>query len=114
MEGEPTPVAQRAPRSLRVRQAAARVAVAASAKTGRPVDPRVKALAEMQYLSEVVLADATQPPAVDDGEEASSSTQRRPARSLRVRKAAARVAVAASAKTGRPVDPRVKALAEMP
>ncbi|BBZ42328.1 hypothetical protein [Mycobacterium conspicuum] len=35
-------------------------------------------------------------------------------RSLAVRKAAARVAVAASEKTGRPVDPRVKELAESP
>lgn len=34
--------------------------------------------------------------------------------SLEVRKLAARVAVAASAKTGRPVDPRVKELAESP
>ena len=33
-------------RSLAVRKAAARVAVAASEKTGRPVDPRVKKLAE--------------------------------------------------------------------
>lgn len=33
-------------RSLAVRKAAAKVAVAASEKTGRPVDPRVKALAE--------------------------------------------------------------------
>lgn len=34
------------PRSLRVARAAAQAAVAASKKTGRPVDPRVKALAE--------------------------------------------------------------------
>lgn len=33
-------------RSVRVRQAAARAAVSASAKTGRAVDPRVKRLAE--------------------------------------------------------------------
>lgn len=33
-------------RSLAVRRAAAKVAVAASEKTGRPVDPRVKKLAE--------------------------------------------------------------------
>lgn len=33
-------------RSLAVRKAAAKVAVAASQKTGRPVDPRVKKLAE--------------------------------------------------------------------
>ncbi len=39
---------------------------------------------------------------------------RRPGPSLEIRKLAAKVAVAASAKTGRPVDPRVKALAEMP
>ena len=38
---------------------------------------------------------------------------RRPAvRSLAVRKAAAKAAVSASAKTGRPVDARVKRLAE--
>lgn len=36
----------------------------------------------------------------------------KPARSLAVRRAAARAAVAASKKTGRPVDPRVLALAE--
>jgi hypothetical protein len=35
-------------------------------------------------------------------------------RSLDVRKAAAKAAVAASEKTGRPVDPRVKELAELP
>ncbi len=35
-------------------------------------------------------------------------------RSLAVRKAAAKAAVAASEKTGRPVDPRVKELAELP
>lgn len=35
-------------RSLAVRKAAARVAVAASEKTGRPVDPRVKKLADSQ------------------------------------------------------------------
>ncbi|BBN46846.1 hypothetical protein MAHJHV58_19000 [Mycobacterium avium subsp. hominissuis] len=33
-------------RSLAVRKAAAKAAVAASEKTGRPVDPRVKKLAE--------------------------------------------------------------------
>lgn len=33
-------------RSLRVRRAAAQAAVAASANTGRPVDERVRALAE--------------------------------------------------------------------
>lgn len=49
------------------------------------------------------------PEKMDEG-----SATRRPARSLEVRKAAARAAVAASAKTGRPVDPRVRALAEMP
>jgi hypothetical protein len=45
--------------------------------------------------------------------ETPAEENRKPARSLRVRIAAARVAVAASAKTGRPVDPRVKKLAEM-
>jgi hypothetical protein len=34
------------PRSFAVRKAAAEAAVAASKKTGRPVDPRVKKLAE--------------------------------------------------------------------
>lgn len=34
-------------RSLAVRKAAAKAAVAASEKTGRPVDPRVKKLAEI-------------------------------------------------------------------
>lgn len=33
-------------RSLAVRQAAAKTAVKASERTGRPVDPRVRALAE--------------------------------------------------------------------
>ena len=43
----------------------------------------------------------------------STTDRRQPAvRSLAVRKAAAKVAVAASEKTGRPVDPRVKKLAE--
>jgi hypothetical protein len=37
---------------------------------------------------------------------------RKPARSLAVRRAAAQAAVTASKKTGRPVDPRVKELAE--
>lgn len=37
---------QPAVRSLAVRKAAARAAVAASKKTGRPVDPRVQKLAE--------------------------------------------------------------------
>ncbi|QZA18434.1 hypothetical protein K3U93_04330 [Mycobacterium malmoense] len=42
-----TPVAGKAPvRSLAVRKAAAKAAVSASKKTGRPVDPRVKKLAE--------------------------------------------------------------------
>lgn len=44
------PPAPREPRqtppSLRVARAAAQAAVAASKKTGRPVDPRVKELAE--------------------------------------------------------------------
>lgn len=35
-------------------------------------------------------------------------------RSLAVRKAAAKTAVKASQKTGRPVDPRVRAIAEAP
>ncbi len=43
---ESTDRPQRVVRSLAVRKAAARVAVAASEKTGRPVDPRVKKLAE--------------------------------------------------------------------
>lgn len=38
--------------------------------------------------------------------------RRESASRLEVRKAAARVAVEASKRTGRPVDPRVKALAE--
>lgn len=43
----------------------------------------------------------------------SAADRRQPvARNLAVRKAAARVAVAASEKTGRPVDPRVQKLAE--
>ncbi len=46
--------------------------------------------------------------------ESSDSTDRPPLRSLTVRKAAAKAAVAASAKTGRPVDERVRALAEAP
>jgi hypothetical protein len=45
--------------------------------------------------------------------ETSPEESPRPRRSLRVRIAAARAAVAASEKTGRPVDPRVKELAEM-
>lgn len=45
------------------------------------------------------------------GQEA-SSTNPRPRRSLAVRKAAAEAAVAASRKTGRPVDERVRRLAE--
>jgi hypothetical protein len=44
--------------------------------------------------------------------ETPAAENRKPARSLAVRIAAAKVAVAASAKTGRPVDPRVKKLAE--
>lgn len=35
-------------RSLAVRKAAAKTAVKASQKTGRPVDPRVRAIAESQ------------------------------------------------------------------
>ncbi len=44
----PTPTTRRAPavRSLAVRKAAARAAVSASKKTGRPVDERVRKLAE--------------------------------------------------------------------
>jgi hypothetical protein len=49
---------------------------------------------------------ATQPAAAD--------RNRQEQRSLDVRKAAAQAAVAASEKTGRPVDPRVKELAESP
>lgn len=41
-----TPDPQPQGRSLSVRKAAAKAAVAASKKTGRPVDPRVKELAE--------------------------------------------------------------------
>ena len=42
-----------------------------------------------------------------------SAASRKPQmRSLSVRKAAAKAALAASEKTGRPVDPRVKKLAE--
>ncbi len=44
-EQDAEPVGKRV-RSLRVRRAAAEAAVAASAKTGRPVDERVRALAE--------------------------------------------------------------------
>ncbi len=40
------------------------------------------------------------------------ATQPPEVRSLAIRKAAAKVAVTASKKTGRPVDPRVKELAE--
>jgi hypothetical protein len=40
------------PRSLRVRIAAAQFAVKASEITGRPVDPRVKELAELGDSSE--------------------------------------------------------------
>jgi hypothetical protein len=48
MQKTPVRVASRKPegRSLAVRKAAAKTAVAASEKTGRPVDPRVKKLAE--------------------------------------------------------------------
>jgi hypothetical protein len=49
---------------------------------------------------------------VSTQETPASEEKRKPARSLEVRKAAARAAVAASKKTGRPVDPRVKKLAE--
>jgi len=45
-------------------------------------------------------------------ESGANSPSPRPKRSLAVRKAAAEAAVAASHKTGRPVDPRVKKLAE--
>lgn len=41
-----------------------------------------------------------------------STTLRKPKRSPAVLKAAAQAAVSASKKTGRPVDPRVKKLAE--
>ena len=46
MAQETTSKPQPAERSYRVRKAAAQAAVAASVKTGRPVDPRVKKLAE--------------------------------------------------------------------
>lgn len=52
--------------------------------------------------------------ATDKTTESGSRTQKRPTRSLAVRKAAAKAAVSASAKTGRPVDPRVKELADSP
>lgn len=45
-------------------------------------------------------------------EETPEGTKRPEVSDLEVRKAAARAAVAASKKTGRPVDPRVKELAE--
>ena len=45
-------------------------------------------------------------------EEEANVASPRPRRSLAVRKAAAEAAVAASRRTGRPVDPRVKKLAE--
>ncbi|HEU0192149.1 MAG TPA: hypothetical protein VFR17_12905 [Mycobacterium sp.] len=43
-----TPNPPKRVRSLEVRKAAARAAVAASKKTGRPVDPRAKELAESE------------------------------------------------------------------
>jgi hypothetical protein len=47
-------------------------------------------------------------------QKAMSAVAAQPVRSLTVRKAAAKAAVAASTKTGRPVDQRVKQLAESP
>ena len=41
-----TPTPTRKPRSLAVRKLAAQTAVAASKKSGRPVDPRVQKLAD--------------------------------------------------------------------
>ena len=53
--------------------------------------------------------------AVTDSRETPDEPYRRPVVSdLDVRKAAARAAVALSKRTGRPVDPRVKELAESP
>ncbi len=46
MATQETPDQKAGQGSLRVARAAAQAAVAASKKTGRPVDPRVKALAE--------------------------------------------------------------------
>lgn len=74
--------------SLAARQAAARTAVTASKKTGRPVDPRVQALAE-------------QPTIPVRGRRSSPA----------VRQAAAKAAVTASKKSGRPVHPRVEQFA---
>jgi hypothetical protein len=51
-----TPQAQQG-YSLRVRRSAARAAVAASRNTGRPVDPRVKRIAELTD-DEVAAIDA--------------------------------------------------------
>lgn len=90
---DPTPMMPR--RSLAVRKLAAKVAVAASEKTGRPVGPRVKALAAMEPTP---------------GDDPSRAMPRR--NSLAVRNVAAKAAVAFSEKSGRPVDPRVKKLAE--
>ena len=81
--------------SLAVRKLAAKVAVAASEKSGRPVGPRVEKLAAMELTL---------------GDDPSRTMPRR--NSLAVRKLAAKVAVAFSEKSGRPVSPRVKALAD--
>ncbi|WP_165618309.1 hypothetical protein [Mycobacterium talmoniae] len=78
-----------------MRRLAAQAAVAASKKTGRPVDPRVKKIAELELTESDYPVDPSAPP-----------------RSRWVRKLAAQAAVAASKKTGRPVDPRVKKIAE--
>lgn len=81
----------RSDNSFVVRKLAARVAVAFSVKSGRPVDPRVAVLANQPVVP---------------GEGRSSRRN-----SLPVRQAAARVAVIASRKTGRTVDPRTRGLA---
>lgn len=74
-----------------VRKLAARAAVTFSKTSGRPVDPRVQALADLP---------------IAPGEGAARGRY-----SLAVRRAAARAAVTASKKSGRPVDPRVRELA---
>ena len=78
---------------MAVRKLAAKTAVTASKKSGRPVDPRVQALAALPIAGE------------------DRATPRRYKYSLAVRKAAARAAVTASRKSGRPVDPLVQKLA---
>ncbi|WP_168440004.1 hypothetical protein [Mycolicibacterium chlorophenolicum] len=77
---------------MAVRKLAARTAVTASRKSGRPVDPQVQALAALPIRPE------------------DQATRR--GYSIAVRKAASRAAVTASKKTGRPVDPRTLGLAD--